>query len=734
MPDRSDEVPGWMGDCETCRAIWNPIASVGCCHGFNLGSYKDALSTQCSNHKPLVQAFFDHNRMKFGSTESDTLELGEGFRDFTLRLSESSSHGSDSWKLLLLNKDSVPNHPGLGRILDSEWGDLELLNRWKRACLSIHGSRCENPLKIWHTRPAWLIDVDRKCLVPGGVDANYVALSYTYGNHIGALIDAETLQKLQLPYALENSDLQEYVPPIIRNATYLTSAIGERYLWADALCITHYDRNHTTEQLKLMAAIYANAIVTIIAADGDSLTGLTGLKGVSEPRQLKQKIVPFGDETIIVRNTGPADMEDGLPYYYRGWIYQEFKMSPRKILFNHKELHWICQCSIWHEELVPGAEVDREIDESLKVLVAGFPDDRALSRLVGDYNRLDFRYEEDALPAITGLLSVISRTFPGGFLYGIPEMLFERGLGWKPHEWDRLSLRRRLRSSRPKDIQLTPSGLPSWSWIGWSGWVSLEYNEAMRIPFHDTKVEETIPTAQWYTSHSPSDPPSKWRRIRSTWYENRDSYKDLSKPLPAGWTRNPVRQRWTDMPHVYPDGCEKYLYVHESMPITEDQYPPDYYCPFPVPDINESTIPDMPEQTPYLFCKTTKARLWGYKNETETDAELYNAEKKKIGFLNLVNKDSLTRFLKSEGEPGLPVDLVTVCKIRTYSQTKTEGAKIKVAGPQEEYADFRYEKKDTYLVLWVEWEDGIAYRLACGQVEVEEWDRLNLETISLILG
>lgn len=97
-------------------------------------------------------------------------------------------------------------------------------------------------------------------------------------------------------------------------------------------------------------------------------------------------------------------------------------MSPRRIFFNSRELHWECSCSVWHEELVLGAEVEKYIDDRLKIILAGFPDLRSLSNPIGFYNEMTLRYEEDALPGTTGLLSVLSRSFTGGFLYGLPIM------------------------------------------------------------------------------------------------------------------------------------------------------------------------------------------------------------------------------------------------------------------------------------------------------------------------
>lgn len=243
------------------------------------------------------------------------------------------------------------------------------------------------------------------------------------------------------------------------------------------------------------------------------------------------------------------------------------------------------------------------------------------------------------------------------------------------------------------------------------------------------ELEETTPITQWYTSHSQTDPPEMWRRIRSTWYEDRDSYKDFNKPLLPGWTRHkaPETSTWNGGPYLYPDGCDEYVFTHELMPVSKlDPEKHGWYYPFPVTEVNESTLPDMPEQTEYLFCKTKKGQLWGTQKVGERkDALLYNSQKQKVGFLNLVNDDYLARFPETmtDEEGGLLVDLVAVCKIRTYRRTQDQDTKI-----------WDKTTKDTYLVLWVEWKDGVAYRLASGHVHVDRWDELDLEDISLILG
>jgi hypothetical protein len=675
----------------------------------------------------LVQRFRDfHHRDKYrnidDSEDIGIIQRGEGS---SITLVESVRYLGFFWNLLLVKQGPVQDHVGTGRILDPDWVDLDIVNQWKRQCLSSHGTKCENPVKIWPTSPAWLIDIENKCVVPGQGRAPFVALSYRWGEASGFRVHGDTMAKLQKPDVLDSPEFSAHLPPIIRHAMYLTSVIGERYLWADALCIDHGDNAATVSQLNLMGAIYASAIVTIIAADGDSQDGLLGLRDVSAPRKLEQQVIPFGEEKIIVRNTDEFSMIDGTPYYDRGWTYQEYMMSTKRILFNQKELHWECQCSVWHEEMTLGTELDQYIDLRLGVILTGFPDWSSLGHIITKYNERELRYDEDALPGISGLLSVASRSFTGGFLYGLPEMLFDRALGWEPM-WGpmNINLRRRTPSDRPTDSRLSPSGLPSWSWIGWQGLVYTGYGEAARINLRLDYIEETIPITIWYTSSSPSGSPL--RRIRSTWFENRNGVKDFTKPLPVGWTSHKVPQdELTEYgPRLYPDGCSDYVFKHRNMP---DEDCDSWYYPFPVTDIQETTLPFTPEQTLYIFCKTRKARLWAYQPGGSNVLQLRNEMGGSIGVLKLHNEEQQELFPKAvaDNAPGRPVELVAIYQSRIYWKTWDE-KQTRHIYPQEVF--------ERYKVLWVEWKEGVAYRLASGYVEKADWEGLDLEEVSLILG
>lgn len=511
-----------------------------------------------------------------------------------------------TWQLSLAQRICEGRQIGNGGILDPDWVGLHIAKEWKTLCLSSHGDSCNNPLKIWQTRPAWVVDVKKRCLVPKSKVDSFVALSYRWGDATGPLVDDELLGKLQTPNCLDDPIISDNIAPTIQHAIYLTSVLNERYLWVDALCINHGSAD-TAEQLKLMGAIYVNATLTIIAADGAARDGIKGLRGVSGSRvhDLHQTIIPFGENKLLVRNTSYFSLLEETQYYKRGWTYQEHIMAKRKLWFHGFQMHWECQCNQWHEELTSNSRVEVYINPRLQEMLAGFPELGSVSHVVGDYNELFLRYDEDALPAVSGLLSVLGRSFNGGFLYGIPEMYFDRALAWRP-QWEDTNLRRRTSSNRPSEIKLSPGGLPSWSWVGWQGHVTMG-KEASRINYISPCIEETTPITHWFTGDSPSTPPSSRREIRPFWYKYREAWKDATKPPPTGWhAQTPPHGQ---EPYLWPHSCGDNVFKHKNY-LGSDNGPTDtWFYPFPVSDIEESTQPIVPDQTSYLFCRTQRASV-----------------------------------------------------------------------------------------------------------------------------
>lgn len=759
--------------CEVCRGIWTCLLDSETRLQVTLGYSDRPVSRGCPEHLPLVARFLEASNLYgleetkgiLSSDEEDTSDTGHIHvveRDAeaagthrvpranelflwrrrtpnTAELMKSNSMGFGVFvqPLALLKKDSVLDHPGTGLELDPDWIDLQLARRWKEKCLEEHGPRCNNPLKVSPVRPFWIVDVEGECIIPGRDCAAFVALSYRWGNHSWPAVDQEMLTALRKPGALATAHLA----PIIRHAMSLTLALGERYLWVDALCVIQGENAGTKQQLHLMGAFYASALLTIVVADGDSVTGIRGLKGASSPREAKQALIPFGEETLKFPETRICLGN----YSTRGWTYQEYIMSQRRLIFAGEKMHWECTCCEWHEEVICTSEIYpkhliNEPDHNL--VFRGLPDSISLERFIRGYNSRDFTYQEDILPGISGLLSLASRSFAGGFLCGMPEMFFDRALGWAGIG----DLRRRVASGRAEEQRLSHSLgiLPSWSWIGWEGKISdsLQPVEAIEISrsWGYWLIEETIPITDWYAMDTAKG--TALRKINSFWFENREArYKDFTRSLPEGWTRRKI----ADLDYIqpgqswYPPGCDEYVFQHRLCP---DRL---WYYPFPITEVQESAPHHIPEQTPYLFCKTHKARLWAvcsvdlweaierksesYDTGVSVAKTLHALEIRTkrhgpaVGELYLHSLDQLAPFLVSSGKyiktgPGEPVELVAIYRSLVHESIYN--------GPSV--------TQERYRVLWVEWENGIAYRLGVGWVERAAWETASRTEVELVLG
>ncbi|KAJ2990194.1 hypothetical protein NUW58_g3074 [Xylaria curta] len=729
--------------CVACKRLWRFLVDTESSGSIRLEDFSHGMF--CSYHTSFTRQFLSK---RGGSTSYISKDIYDDF----VRLIDTPYR---PWRLQLANKASVSDHPGKGCILDPDWVDTDLLRKWKHICLGAHGERCDNSMKIWPTRPAWLIDVERKCLVSGQkCDDRFVALSYTYGTGSSSKIDnAATLSRLQVPDSLSVPEVSSSISPIIKHAMHLTAVLGERFLWADSLCIPHFDVATTTQQLNLMGAIYANAIITIIATSTDSDEGIPGLKGISDSRKLQQHVIPFGAEDIVARQSSTRYVFAlERPYNYRGWTYQECMMSPRKLIFNREGLIWECLCSYKKEGMAADAEFPRNsLVPKMDTMLARFPDPQSMHQILKEFNDKELTYDADALPSITGLLSVFSRPFKGGFLYGLPEWLFDSALGWRVSidfvgdDIEQWSPRRRKASSGPSGlgrVDLGPSKLPSWSWIGWRGPILTDHCDNACIYSLRKPVRETFPVTEWFTAKSPTAIASERRRILSTWSTDREVYKDSNTPLPPGWTRHeafPYDEGfdvYKPTGVIYPGGCGSYVFQHEAMKKRSELFGNAthwWYYPVPVADITASTPPFTPEQTEYLFCTTYRACLWAAWNynpvEESRVMDLFNAVPRKVGFLEPMSRLEDFPFIVKDGESdikipmGKQVELVAISRFKQYE-------KLKLAN-EGTFSDIVTEH---IAVLWVEWVNGVAYRLGYGEVEKEEWGKLPLERIELVLG
>jgi len=96
-------------------------------------------------------------------------------------------------------ESSTMNLKTVGRRVDQFNTDLTLARRWKEDCDQRHSQTCSTIGWDHTTRydesPTWLVDITRKCLVPGSLKQEYVALSYVWGDAMKVTTQLHNLEK-----------------------------------------------------------------------------------------------------------------------------------------------------------------------------------------------------------------------------------------------------------------------------------------------------------------------------------------------------------------------------------------------------------------------------------------------------------------------------------------------------------------------------------------------------------
>lgn len=642
-----------------------------------------------------------------------------------------------AWPLAIARPCDEPQKPGFGRLLDPDWVDLDLARQWKRDCLAQHSDNCRNPLNINTVSPAWVIDTVTRRIVPGADISEYVALSYRWGDTAGFRTTRTLLKAVQEPGAFsQGSDIGDSMAPIIQDAMELTRAIDERYLWVDAVCIVQDDQAHCFTQLELMGAIYATAKLTIVASDGDAFDGIYGLKGISPPRQIHQEVISLFETEKLIIPRQPNFEFGSSPYFNRAWTYQEFYLSQRRLIFAGKQVHWHCSCAHRRENFAPsqqtfiGQGYSQNVHDGLLRVLKGEPDFTSLNGLLIEYNKRQLSFPEDALPGISGLLSILSRSFDGGFLFGLPEVAFDSALLWRrSHKYPYME--KREDSGRTNLLSLA-SRLPSWSWISWRSTLCPLEEETYAVSY--CRLSWTLPITQWFTHGTPEARVK--RPIQSDWFSLREKFKnhENENQLPEGWTR----MKYLGGTHYHPpEGLGKYIYQHAAIP---DEY---FWLPVPIATLTKEVNLLGPAQTPYISCNTKRGRFTAvrfppsqfFNYELTYSANLFN-----VGLLNacgdycgrlyLQGEDDILRFPEAGSGIACEVEIVAICRRR---ERKTCDNSWRPQGEEVGSQDNPIFK-DVYGVLWVEWIDGIAYRRASGVVDKDEWEGYNLEDIYLVMG
>ncbi|RSL56165.1 hypothetical protein CEP53_006870 [Fusarium sp. AF-6] len=609
-------------------------------------------------------------------------------------------------QLLLINDLSQKPGIPLGRPLD-HFIDPTLLLKWKRDCEKYHGSKCRDKNTRLRRPLAFLIDTKEMCLVEPADDMEHVALSYVWGQTPMLKTTRANFDLLRQPNSLNR--LENKIQATIMDSIKLVPQLEERYLWIDSLCIIQDDPVSCGQQINQMAAIYDNATLVLIAADGkDAEAGLRGLPHSSGPRLLKHILQLTPNTRFTVKG---LPYRATAPWMTRGWTFQESIFSRRKIIFFDNTVRWTCQYCTFCEDIDEAPDkagsdpllqaYGNDLGTFNALELSRAPSLRLFADLISVYNQRSFTFEEDAMSAISSTFSVMQKPYPQGFIYGLPVSFLDTFLAWHGLH---CGLRRRKGSRQDTACP------PSWTWAGWKGRLAGGVRRRLNQP---NAMSRVIPTLTWYTRETPESPGCVIP-FQNDAYHYKTHFMGKKDNLPEGWK--------------YSEGGG--YYKHKSFPEMEFKHP------VPIGEPGDEETQEI-SYGRYLCAETRQARLWATKPhrdgilESERSeitnliddswkkdilfkhsAVLKNDQASRVGILSIDSDDDYDN-IRSTGSPGVPVDVVEISR-------EDHGGKT--------------GSWSFYNVLWVEWEDGVAYRKAMGRVERDAWEGLEKEEISLVMG
>ncbi|KAH8723805.1 heterokaryon incompatibility protein-domain-containing protein [Phaeosphaeriaceae sp. PMI808] len=298
----------------------------------------------------------------------------------------------------------------------------------------------------------------------------YVALSYCWGSSRQVMLQSSALRSAT--HRLDFDDL----PQTIKDAIEVTRSLSIKYLWVDTLCIVQDDEADKTREMGLMAQIYGNAHLTIVASMANNASeGFLGPRkrahdcAVSLPFRVSPNV--FGSvklqdlrPLVLHRPTEPVDR--------RAWCLQEQLVSRRLLLYQSKTLQW--RCSTGLKNLGNSLCADSIYSKSwLLSQLSTNPKDASeqWQRIVCNYSSRTASLYRDKLPALAAVAERFA-PFLGKYYAGIWSYDMIQQLVWY---WA---------DEGTKNLNSNTYRAPSWSWasvdgtIGFNGF-SMQDNQAI---------------------------------------------------------------------------------------------------------------------------------------------------------------------------------------------------------------------------------------------------------------
>lgn len=353
--------------------------------------------------------------------------------------------------------------------------DWKKVRSWLAECESQHNhkeSRASNPTDSLPQDFA-VIDTDKGCIIAAPPDCKYIALSYVWGlqRHGELMATRSSLEFLKTPGNLTKDTL----PATIWDAMKVCQELAVPFLWVDRLCIVQ-DDNTKKDHIRAMDIIYSRAVVTVCAAGSpDAQSGLFGTSAT--PRPVTQAHFKIGSVEVVAHLPDDRSWRLGHNWWRRGWTYQEYLLSERKLLFTPWQVVFECDHRSQFEGY-PDWGTMPTLESQARSSTSS-----CLERykwVLEEYNDRVFSWPDDIYDAFQGVFKSIYGNLDQ-FVWALPAADFEAALLWTTE-----SLSPPWRGT-PR-VATRGVHLATWSWVAAAGRTTI---------YSGVNTENIASVAQW---------------------------------------------------------------------------------------------------------------------------------------------------------------------------------------------------------------------------------------------
>ena len=365
-----------------------------------------------------------------------------------------------------------------GRMVGNQ-PDFDIYRSWIQLCNDLHSPNCQEETMEATELGLRLTDVEDCCVVNAPRGARYVALSYVWGKAKQLMLLETTFEELTSRGGLSHPRAKKPdIPKTALDAMAITSSLGFRYLWIDALCIQQDNEKDQKRQIDKMDRIYCCASLTIVSTGPSADSEIPGIRQAS--RTPDQAFCKVGDIQLLNSLPTLSQALSVSQWDRRGWTLQEKALSKRLLIFTEFQVYWHCNSAIYAEDTI--LEVPKDT-RSLREVVGNYEEDSEELRrvykpsskssatnqyvsLLRSYMTRDLTCQKDALKAFSGVLNVLAPRI-GEHFWGLPTLDFDGSMLW--------SFDGHFPKRRREDF-------PSWSWAGWESGAHVDMNESRHMP------------------------------------------------------------------------------------------------------------------------------------------------------------------------------------------------------------------------------------------------------------